>query len=80
MSVEAYVVPEISVIRNQHLEVVRDKFSHLKGLWLSDVCEANEDLEVDVRVRVDYLCCCSEIELFGGIRENLLLLIRFLVR
>ena len=47
-SVEAYVVPEISVIKNQHLEVARKNYGHLKDLWLSDVCKSSEDLEVDV--------------------------------
>ena len=55
VSVDAYVVPEISVIRNQHLEVVRDNYVHLKDLWLSDVCKSSEDLEVDVLVGADYL-------------------------
>ncbi|XP_046864649.1 uncharacterized protein LOC124459172 [Xenia sp. Carnegie-2017] len=32
VSIEAYVVPEISVISNQHLEVVRNNFEHLKGV------------------------------------------------
>jgi hypothetical protein len=55
VSVDAYVVPEISVIRNQHLEVVRENYAHLKDLWLSDVCKSSEDLEVDVLVGADYL-------------------------
>ncbi|CAB4007702.1 E3 ubiquitin- ligase DZIP3 [Paramuricea clavata] len=55
VSVDTYVVPEISVIRNQHLEVVRENYAHLKDLWLSDVCKSSEDLEVDVLVGADYL-------------------------
>ena len=55
VSVEAYVVPEISVIKNQHLEVARENYGHLKDLWLSDVCKSSEDLEVDVLVGADYL-------------------------
>ena len=55
VSVEAYVVPEISFIRNQHLEVVREKYAHLKGLWLSDVCMSSDELKVDVLVGADYL-------------------------
>ena len=52
---EAHEVPEISFIRNQHLEVVRDNYAHLKSLWLSDVCMSSEELEVDVLVGADYL-------------------------
>ena len=55
VSVGAYVVPEISVIKNQHLEVARENYGHLKDLWLSDVCKSSEDLEVDVLVGADYL-------------------------
>ena len=55
VSVDAYVVPEISFIRNRHLEVVKENYAHLKGLWLSDVCMSNEELEVDVLVGADYL-------------------------
>ena len=55
VSVEAYVVPEITVVKNQHLEVEREHYAHLKDLWLSDVCKSSEDLEVDVLVGADYL-------------------------
>ena len=55
VSVEAYVVPEITVVKNQHLEVEREHCAHLKDLWLSDVCKSSEDLEVDVLVGADYL-------------------------
>jgi hypothetical protein len=58
VSVGAYVVPEISFIRTQHLEVVRDNYAHLKSLWLSDVCMSSEELEVDVPVGADYICGC----------------------
>ena len=54
VSVKAYVVPEISVIKNQHLEVARENFAHLRDLRLSDVCKSSEDLEVDVLVGADY--------------------------
>ena len=54
VSVEAYVVPEISVIKNQHLEVARENYGHLKVLWLSDVCKSSEDLELDVLVGAGY--------------------------
>ncbi|XP_028394457.1 uncharacterized protein LOC114518650 [Dendronephthya gigantea] len=54
VSVEAYVVPEISFIRN-HLDLVQDSYSHLKGLWLADVCMSNVELEIYVLVGADYL-------------------------
>ena len=55
VSVEAYVVPEILVIKNQHLDVAKKDYGQPKDLWLSDVCKSSEDLEVDVLVGADYL-------------------------
>ncbi len=52
--VEAYVVPEISFMRNEHLEVVRKNYAHLKGLCLSDVCMSSDKLELDVLMGADY--------------------------
>ncbi|XP_046862618.1 uncharacterized protein LOC124456128 [Xenia sp. Carnegie-2017] len=66
VSIEAYVVPEISVISNQHLEVVRNNFEHLKGLWLSDVCKVNEELEVNVLVGADYLWSLQKGRIMRG--------------
>ena len=66
VSVEAYVVPEISFIRNQHLEVVKESYAHLKGLWLSDVCMSNEELEVDVLVGADYLWMFQKDRMLRG--------------
>lgn len=53
--IEAYVVPEIASIANEHLELVKNDFPHLSGLWLSDVCKHQHDLEIDVLIGSDYL-------------------------
>ena len=37
--VEAFVVPEISRVQNEHLELVRGNYPHLANIWLSDVCQ-----------------------------------------
>ena len=37
-ALEAYVVPEISRTSNEHVEVVKNYFPHLRDLWFSDVC------------------------------------------
>ena len=39
-ALEAYVVPEISHISNEHVEVVKNDFPHLRDLWFSDVCQS----------------------------------------
>ena len=53
--VEAFVVPEISSIQNESLEVAKHEYPHLEGLWLSDVCRSKERLEIDILVGADYL-------------------------
>ncbi|XP_048583524.1 uncharacterized protein LOC125563014 [Nematostella vectensis] len=53
--VEAFVVPEISNIPNSHVELVRDQFPHLEGLWFSDGNRGEERLEIEVLVGADYL-------------------------
>ena len=36
LTLEAYVAPVISRVRNEHIEVVKHNFPHLKDLWFSD--------------------------------------------
>ena len=55
IQIEAFVVPEISRIQNEHLEAAKRDFPHLKGIWLSDVCRHKEELEIDLLVGADYL-------------------------
>lgn len=53
--VEAFVVPEISRVQNEHLELVRGNYPHLANIWLSDVCQHKDQLEIDVLIGADYL-------------------------
>ena len=55
LPIEAFVVPEISRVQNEHLEIVRKDYPHLSHIWLSDVCKEREDLEIDVLIGADYL-------------------------
>ena len=55
ITIEAFVVPEISRLQNEHLEVVRKDYPHLAHIWLSHVCRNGEQLEIDVLVGADYL-------------------------
>ena len=41
MTIEAYVVPEISHVHNEHLEIVHKNYLHLAQIWLSDVCKSS---------------------------------------
>lgn len=36
--IEAFVVPEISRVPNERLDIVRNNYPHLADIWLSDVC------------------------------------------
>ena len=55
--IEAYLVPSISSVRNEHIEVRKLQYAHLKGLWFSDVCKNADSLEVEVLIGSDYLWC-----------------------
>ncbi|XP_032235994.2 uncharacterized protein LOC116617405 [Nematostella vectensis] len=55
INVQAFLVPEISSIPNGHVELARDQFPHLKGLWFSDVNRNEERLEIEILVGADYL-------------------------
>lgn len=55
LPIEAFVVPEISRVQNEHLESVRMDYPHLSHIWLSDVCKERDDLEIDVLIGADYL-------------------------
>lgn len=53
--IEAFVVPEIAHIPNNHVEIARTRYLHLRGLWFSDVNRSQDKLEIDVLVGADYL-------------------------
>ena len=52
---QAFVVPEFSNIPNEHVELARDQFQHLKGLWFSDVKMKDDRLEIGILVGTDFL-------------------------
>lgn len=58
IQMEAYVVPEISFITNEHLKIVMRDYPHLSdlsGLWLSDMCIRQDDLQIEVLIGSEYL-------------------------
>lgn len=55
LRLEAYVVPEISNISNEHVEVIKNDYPHLRNLWFSDVCQTKEELVIDLLIGSDYL-------------------------
>ena len=52
---EAYVVPDISKVRDEHIEVVKSDYPHLKEIWFADVSKGEETLNIDALVGSDYL-------------------------
>ena len=55
LMLEAYVVPVIYNISNEHVEVVKNDFPHLRDLWFSDVSRTKNELEIDLLIELDYL-------------------------
>ena len=55
LTLEAYVVSVISRVRNEHIEVVKHNFPHLKDLWFSDVNKTAHELEIDFLIGSDNL-------------------------
>jgi hypothetical protein len=53
LRIEAFVVPEICV--NEHVEIIKHQYSHLKSIWFSDVNRHAEELDIDILIRADYL-------------------------
>jgi len=55
MRIEAYVVPEISHVHNEHLEIAHKNYLYLAQIWLSNVCKSSDQLEIDLLIGADYL-------------------------
>ena len=70
LRLEAYVVPEISNISNEHVEVVKNDFPHLRDLWFSDVCQTKEELVIDLLIGSDYLWEFQKGKTIRGSRKN----------
>ncbi|CAB4000960.1 Hypothetical predicted protein, partial [Paramuricea clavata] len=66
VNIEAYGVEYVSQIRNEHVELKKRDYSHLQGLWFSDVCKENEVLEIEVLIGADYLWCFQEGNVVRG--------------
>ena len=55
VKIEAYEVPTIAEIGNQHIEIRKGEYSYLQGLWFSDVNLKDEVLGIDLLIGADYL-------------------------
>ena len=70
LRLEAYVVPEISNITNEHVEVVKNDYPHLRDLWFSDVCQTKKELVIDLLIGSDYLWEFQKGRTMQGEREE----------
>ena len=66
VTIEAFVVKDISSIPNVHVERVKRDFLHLNNVWFADVCRDNEMLEVDCLVGSDWLWSFQAGEVIRG--------------
>ena len=70
VKIQAYVVPDISQVRNEHVEIVKTDYPHLRDIWLSDVSKGEEALSIDALIGSDYLWYFQEGETIRG-KESL---------
>lgn len=56
VKIEAYGVPTIAQIRNEHIEIKKGKYPHLQGLRFSDVNRNEEILGIDLLIGADGGC------------------------
>ena len=66
VTIECYVVDEISSIANAHPEVVKETYPHLHNIWFSDICRHKETLKVDILIGSDSLWNFQESEIRRG--------------
>ena len=53
--IEAFVVDDISTITNEHVEIIKQNYSHLSDVFFSDVCRYQDTLEIDVLIGAAYI-------------------------
>ena len=71
VKIEAYGVPTIAQIRNEHIEVMKSEYPHFQGLWFSDVSCDKEILGVNLLIEADYLWCFQGGRIIqGGVDQH----------
>ena len=66
VKIQAYVVPDISQVRNEHVEIVKTDYPHLRDIWFSDVSKGEETLSTDALIGSDYVWYFQEGETIRG--------------
>ena len=55
LKIPVYVVPDISQVRDEHVEIVKTDYPHQCDIWFSDVSKGEETLTTDALIGSDYL-------------------------
>ena len=66
VKIKALVVQEISQVQNEDIEIVKEDYPHLQGLWFSDVSKSEETLNIDILMGSDYLWYFQEGDTIKG--------------
>ena len=66
VTLQCYVIDEISSIVNAHLEIVKKTYPHLNNIWFSDICRHKERLKVDMLMGSDSLWSFQEDDIRRG--------------
>ena len=66
VQIECFRVEEMSNITNENVEVVNNKYSHLKSIYFSDVARNEDFFKVDIFVRSDFIWEVQRSEVIRG--------------
>ena len=66
MKIWAYVVADVSQVRNEHVEIVKTDYPHLHDIWFSDVSKEEEILCIDALIGSDCLWYFQEGKTIRG--------------
>ena len=66
LKIPVYVVPDISQVRNEHVEIVKTDYPHQCDIWFSDVSKGEETLTTDALIGSDYLWYFQKGETIRG--------------
>ena len=50
VTLQCYVVHEISSIANAHLEMVTETYPHVDKIWFSDICRYKERIKIYISI------------------------------
>ena len=64
--IKVFVVPKISRVQNEHLELASGNYLYLANIWLCDVWRHKGQLEIHVLIGAD---CCGVFKLSTSPRK-----------